>query len=311
MQNLNWNNIRSINNSQKEGFEELVCQLAKNDEFQNSKSFVRKGSPDAGVECFWILNDGKEICYQAKFFTSPLTSTQWGEVDDSVKTALEKHPNIIKYIVSIPQDRADARVKGKKSFLDKWNDAVIKWEKWAIEKDREVEFIYEGSSELYNKLSKPQNIGKTLFWFNQDEYSNDWFLKQNNNKIEDLGVRYSPKINVDLELKYVFDGLYLNNKFRKNVEENIDLVNKNFCYFINLTKDITEFNEFLFDIYNKLNDKIFELTYKESDYKFYNIKDCYDKTRIYISGFYDKKSISNQHKKRRQSRSYKKNLRNY
>ncbi|MGV0830246.1 AVAST type 2 anti-phage system protein Avs2 [Empedobacter brevis] len=315
MQNLNWNNIRSINNSQKEGFEELVCQLAKNDEFQNSKSFVRKGSPDAGVECFWILNDGKEVCYQAKFFTSPLTSTQWGEVDESVKTALEKHPNIIKYIVSIPQDRADARVKGRKSFLDKWNDAVVKWEKWAKEKDKEVEFIYEGSSELYNKLSKPQNIGKTLFWFNQDEYSNDWFFKQNNNKIEDLGVRYSPEINVDLDLKYVFDGLYLNNKFRKNVEENIDLGNNFFCDFINLTKNITEFNEFLLDIYSKFKDKIFELIHKESDNKFYNIKACYDNTRKYISGFYDKKkyfeSIQGEETKQKLQKEFKKLLNSF
>lgn len=41
LQNLDWNNIRPINNSQKEGFEELVCQLAKNDQIVNAslKSF--------------------------------------------------------------------------------------------------------------------------------------------------------------------------------------------------------------------------------------------------------------------------------
>ena len=94
MQNLDWNNIRPINNSQKEGFEELVCQLARNDKFDNAKSFIRKGVPDAGVECFWILNNDTEICFQAKFFTPPLTSTQWGEVDESVRTAIEKHPNL-------------------------------------------------------------------------------------------------------------------------------------------------------------------------------------------------------------------------
>ncbi|AQW95017.1 hypothetical protein CMT56_14415 [Elizabethkingia anophelis] len=218
MQNLNWNSIRPINNSQKEGFEELVCQLAKNDIIENSKSFIRKGSPDAGVECFWILNDDKEICYQAKFFTSPLTSTQWREIDESIRTALDKHPHIVKYIVSIPQDRADARVKGRKSFLDKWNESVIKWQSWAKDKGIEAEFLYEGSSELFDKLSKPQNIGKLLFWFNKDEYTEQWFYKQNVGKIKDLGARYSPEVNVEISIKYMFDGLYYNSDYNAIVQ---------------------------------------------------------------------------------------------
>lgn len=285
MYNLNWNHIRSINNSQKEGFEELVCQLAKNDDHVDSKVFVRKGSPDAGVECFWILNDDKEICYQAKFFTTPLTNTQWSEIDESVKTALEKHPNIKKYIISIPQDRADARVTGKKSFLQKWDSAVIKWKEWAKQKNREVEFIYEGSSELYDKLTKPENIGKIQFWFNKDEFSNEWFLKQNINKIYDLGVRYSPEINVELGISYIFNGLYLNKKFKNALESDIEIADNNFCDFIDSTKNFIELNEYLSDLYKEFKSRLNELINKESDSRFSNIKGLFKVLRMKISSF--------------------------
>ncbi|MDT3408421.1 UNVERIFIED_CONTAM: hypothetical protein QE387_002738 [Pseudacidovorax intermedius] len=286
MQNLDWNNIRSLNNSQKDGFEELVCQLAKNDNIDNAKSFVRKGSPDAGVECFWILNDDREICYQAKFFTSPLTSTQWGEIDESVKTALEKHPNLIKYIVSIPQDRADARVKGKKSFLDKWNDSVAKWEKWAKERNNDVEFLYEGSSELLDKLTKPENIGKRLFWFNQNEYSDEWFFKQNKSKIEDLGVRYSPEINVDLDIKYVFDGLYLNKRFKENLTNNIAKADTKFSEFLSTLKDFPEIKIFSEETFNKLKLKTKELLNKQNFEKHKLIKNLYDYTYNYLAAHF-------------------------
>lgn len=222
MQNINWNSIRSLNGSQKDGFEELVCQLARNDYHDNAKKFIRKGSPDAGVECFWILDNYEEICYQAKFFLSPLTVTQWRELDDSVKTAIDKHPNLVKYIISIPQDRADARLEGKKAFLDKWDASVVKWETLARDRNLKVEFIFEGSSELLDKLSNSKNIGKTLFWFDRDEYTDEWFFNKNQSKIRDLDERYSPEINIDSKIKYVFDGLFLNKRYLEGITGKIE-----------------------------------------------------------------------------------------
>ena len=205
MQNIDWNNIRPLNHSQKNSFEELVCQLARNDRFENAVSFVRKGSPDAGVECFWVLSNFKEIAYQAKFFTSPLSSTQWGELDKSIKTALDKHSNLCKYIVSIPQDRADARIEGKTSFLDKWNQSVLKWKNWAQAQGLDVDFVYEGSSELLTKLSMPENIGKAYFWFSKNEFSKEWFNDNNKRKVKDLGARYSEELNILSDTAKIFE----------------------------------------------------------------------------------------------------------
>ena len=57
MDNFNWNNIRALEGSQAHGFEELCAQLARSESPQDAK-FDRKGSPDAGVECFSRLRDG-------------------------------------------------------------------------------------------------------------------------------------------------------------------------------------------------------------------------------------------------------------
>lgn len=87
---LNWNDIRPLNGSQANGFEELCAQLVRAESPDEAK-FVRKGTPDAGVECYCILSDGNEWGWQAKYFDI-LGTTQWSQLDKSVKTALDKHP---------------------------------------------------------------------------------------------------------------------------------------------------------------------------------------------------------------------------
>ena len=61
MVNLDFNNIRPMNGSANDGFEEFVCQLARREEIPCTKEFVRNGKPDGGVECYKILEDGSEV----------------------------------------------------------------------------------------------------------------------------------------------------------------------------------------------------------------------------------------------------------
>ena len=103
---IDWQSIRTINGSQREGFEELVVQLARTESPASAK-FDRVGSPDAGVECYCVLDGGCEWGWQAKYFTSALTPGQWGQLDDSVKTALDKRPELVRYFVCIPRNRSD------------------------------------------------------------------------------------------------------------------------------------------------------------------------------------------------------------
>ena len=64
---LDWKAIHPLNGSQGDAFEELCAQLARAETPTGAK-FNRKGSPDAGVECFCVMPDRSEWGWQAKYF---------------------------------------------------------------------------------------------------------------------------------------------------------------------------------------------------------------------------------------------------
>lgn len=139
--NIDWKAIRPMNGSRACGFEELCAQLAEVERPPGS-CFERKGIPDAGVECYAVLPDGSEWGWQAKYFDG-LGNSQWSQLDDSVKTALEKHPRLVRYFICVPLDRSDARIGGRRSARQRWDDHVQKWMDWvsAPQHDRRVRLL--------------------------------------------------------------------------------------------------------------------------------------------------------------------------
>lgn len=219
---INWNNIRPLGNSLNDGFEELIRQLARREKIEGKNRFITLGKPDAGIECFWILDNGYEWGWQAKFFTNSLTITQWSEIDHSVKTAIDKHPNLKKYIIALPIDPPDARLKNQKSLLEKWNDRVKKWKKWGVDKGLTINFEPWWSSDIISRLLKPENSGLTYFFFNKEEFTDEWCEEQTELSITELGKRYTPELNVKLEVSKFFDGIARDDKFEKQIKSVFD-----------------------------------------------------------------------------------------
>ncbi|MDJ0899804.1 MAG: hypothetical protein QNJ55_13440 [Xenococcus sp. MO_188.B8] len=203
---INWQNLQPWGGSQNTGFEELCCQLARYELVPPGSKFIRKGTPDGGVECYWILLDGDEWGLQAKFFLS-VGDKQWEQLNKSVKTFLEKHPRIVRYTICIPMDRSDPRINDKNYFMDKWNEQVKKWENWAQQKGRTIEFIYWGEHEICERLSREKHRGRYLFWFNSQEFSQNWFKTRVDEAVNNAGTRYTPELNVELPIAQIFDGL--------------------------------------------------------------------------------------------------------
>ncbi len=199
MAKLNWNVIRELNGSQSKGFEEFCAQLARSETPETAK-FERKGNPDSGVECYCLFPDDSEWAWQAKFFTSALTNSQWGQLDDSVQKALSGHPNLVCYYVCIPHNRSDARAPNQKSEMDRWNDHVNKWKAWARDSGMNVEFVWWGESELFDRLSRPEHAGRASFWFGNLEFYQAWFEDRLDEAIKAAGPRYTPELHVDLPL---------------------------------------------------------------------------------------------------------------
>src|SRR4030042_115836 len=90
---IEFKKIRPLNGDRKLGFEELCCQLAEIDvEREMEQQFVpanfhrKEGKAgDAGVECYYVLPNGDEWGWQAKYFIDGVGPSQWKKIDESVK----------------------------------------------------------------------------------------------------------------------------------------------------------------------------------------------------------------------------------
>ena len=145
--NVNWSDIRALNGSQWEGFEELCAQLARL-ETPDGAEFFRKGSPDGGVECFCRFENGDEWGWQAKFFESSLGDSQWNQLERSVKSALNAHPNLVRFFVCVPRNLSNGRRAGVTTEQQRWEHRKEKWEGWARDGGRTVKFVLWNSSVL-------------------------------------------------------------------------------------------------------------------------------------------------------------------
>lgn len=214
---LEWGRLRSWNGTQNRAFELFCNQLAAHETMPVGSTYVAKAAPDAGVESYWIFPNGSEWGFQAKFFTSSMDPSRWGQIDESVKTALAKHPKLTRYTICLPIDRADPRKDKEKWFKDQWDERVEKWNEWAAETGRKIEFTYWGETEITDRLALEKHAGRYFFWFNKELFTAKWFQDQLNRTIANAGPRYTPEINVALPISKVFDGLYRHSRFFEDI----------------------------------------------------------------------------------------------
>lgn len=215
---IEWKNLRTLGGSQNTAFEELCCQLAAGEPAPPGAKFIRKGVPDAGIECFWVLPNGNEWAWQAKFFDK-LERAQWTQLDESVRSALDKHPQLTSYTVCLPLDRRDPRIKRRKDLMDQWNAHVERWQGWARGKGMSVEFGYWGEHELWQRLSKEEHRGRYFFWFNKEFFTKQWFTNLVSEAIANAGPRYTPEIHVGLPIADLFDGLGRTETFYRGIND--------------------------------------------------------------------------------------------
>lgn len=222
---INWKDIRSYENSQNTAFEEVVCQLAHN-ENQGKGKYVRVKAPDGGVESYLILDDGTEIGWQAKYFFD-IQDAQFRQIQKSFQTAIKKHPKLTKYYVCCPVDLQDPRLPDKKYSKDRWDKFVEESIKLATQEEINIEIVYWGAFELNNMLQKPMNHGMTKFWFGGDDFSDAWFNSQIKTSLTNLGARYSQQLNVEVdEIAAFFDAIQRNSRAKYRVFEQLNELDK-------------------------------------------------------------------------------------
>lgn len=247
---IRWENIKSLKGSQNNAFEELVCQLARQ-EFQSQGEFIRISAPDGGIEAMCKFQDGSLYGWQAKYFLSSFSSSQWQQIENSFKEALKNYPNLTKYYVCVATDRSNANRPGTESFFAKWKSHIRKWKEFAQSEGREIEFEFWGNFELSILLSKPENAGKKFFWFDENELSENWFKQNNQQAISNLGVRYTPEINVNLPITTQLEALARTPSFKENISNKFNELLKEVQYqykFIDVRSELNQYFETVYDI---------------------------------------------------------------
>jgi uncharacterized protein YihD (DUF1040 family) len=151
-----------------------------------------------------------------------LGETQWNQLDESVKTAINKHKKLAKYIIAIPIDPPDARIDRQTSMLDNWNTHVSKWMGWATKENLSIEFVPWWHSDLIQRIQKPENAGFILFWFDVELFTDEWFKTKIEIATANLGNRYTPELNFELEIAKIFDGIAQDKGFDRQLHDKFD-----------------------------------------------------------------------------------------
>lgn len=220
--------IRLWNGSQDEAFEELCCQLAAR-EYPSSQGIfhrLRGAGGDAGVEAYWLFEDGSKHGWQVKWYFE-VGGSQWRHIDESVETAIKKYPELSYYTVCLPIDRTESKKERKtnrgiskeKSLVDYWNEHVAKWKKWASDAGISVQFQYWGKHEVFERLSRAEHRGRLHFWFNREELTNEWFQCQLEEALAAAGPRYTKEANVHLPITESLDAVARKDAFFDRIKD--------------------------------------------------------------------------------------------
>lgn len=198
MTTIDWGTIRSHNGSQREGFQQLCAELAMAEKSEGAEFFT-PGNPDGGVDCYEVVEGGSERGWQAKYFDS-FGDSQFSQMDESVRTALDRHPDLGRYVFCIPLDLADPRMEGRTYPQDRWNRHATKWRRWSEERGMGVEFELWGDSQLVSLLTQEKHRGRRFYWFNEEVFDQQWFEARLREAIDTADDRYTPELHVQLDI---------------------------------------------------------------------------------------------------------------
>ena len=232
MTEIDFSKIRGDSDAgRRENFEEFVCQLARlqqpNVEGCEFRRIEGSGG-DGGVEAYWLCPDGTKIGYQAKYWLRA-GRINWRQIDDSVRQAIQTHPDLTRYVIAIPCDLTDQTgTRPRRTGWQQWDEHVDKWKAEADEAGiTNLEFEFWGESELLGMATRELPSGAIAYWFGATILDADWFEKRSKKVIKELGTRFMPDSNIDTDITRHFAVFlkqdeafdYLENAITKFVED--------------------------------------------------------------------------------------------
>jgi hypothetical protein len=166
----------------------------------------------------WLLPNGEELGWQAKFITESPRAKHWSELDDSVKTALERNPSLRRYTICLPTLLPEDRRPRRKSARQIWNEHVEKWTAWCMQRGSPIEFLLWDETVLLDMLAKPRHLGRRAFWFGGPAFTSDWFTNNGvRPAVRQAHTRYSPPLHVKVAVQQTLDALTRDQDFHRRI----------------------------------------------------------------------------------------------
>jgi|GEM_PF-1295966 hypothetical protein len=197
-----FDNFENHSLANSEAFEELCCQLFEawgHGQKTVSRSWtyrkIRGNGGDGGIEAYW--HDGEHdtfIGLQAKWFRTTLTSTQYRQLEKSIRTAVDLRPNLTRYIICLPHNLTSLKraKRGSQSTGEEseWNDFTTRIK----EEYPDLTIELWDESKIFSLLTEPDNSGYFKFWFEKSIITHDTFSFALQNALTSLHKRYQPEL---------------------------------------------------------------------------------------------------------------------
>ena len=203
---VRFEDILSTAKGKDDAFEELICQLARRSPPDAAVEFrrIHGAGGDGGVEAYWVLADGSEVGYQAKYYLHS-GDVRWDAIDNSVKTALRLHPRLCVFYVAVACDLTDKTSRRGKTGWEKWEENKKKWEVLArAQLGHEVTFVPWAAFELRAMLELPRMAGLREHWFGGLALMPDWLSDRVDKAVRDLDERYHAEDHVPVRVEQLF-----------------------------------------------------------------------------------------------------------
>ncbi|MBF0871897.1 hypothetical protein [Gluconobacter japonicus] len=193
---IDFSKIRAERGGQREGFEEFSVQIFHHYSVAAGSQYKRNHG-DGGVEAIWRLPTGKVVGLQAKYFL-PLKAAHLSQLEKSLDTALDNHPDLQTYIVTLPFDPTPTvkarKGEGQAEKLETWRRGLIDR---AAKRGITIEVVWWHESELKSRLLGMNNPdGRILYWFGSPHLSMATLERAATVAEGVAGPRYSPRLRV-------------------------------------------------------------------------------------------------------------------
>lgn len=205
MAEISFQQIRQVNGAPWESFEELCCQIfyrtfrkklapeAKYQRFQGSGG-------DGGVEAIFVMSATSELGVQSKYF-SKLGSSEFKQMEDSLKSAVKNHPELKSYIYCLPFDLTSRRAGGTrgKSQTEKFNDWKQAQQNRLTNEGHKLDIELWTESYLRDRLIEiDPNGGLRRYWFDKQILTDDWLSTRLQEAKYQAGKRYTPELSIEV-----------------------------------------------------------------------------------------------------------------